>query len=88
MSFIVEVHYTKDGKEYTDRYADKIMEACVRKTKRKKGVTITGTTSRMRTKEDLCIPPPPADFKFAMFKIKQRKNRFGRLINDKPDQDL
>lgn len=88
MSFIVEVHYTKDGKEYSDRYVDKVMPACVRKTKRKKGVTVTGTTSRMMTYKDKCIPEPPVDFEFKTFKIKQRKNRFGRLINDKPDEDL
>ena len=89
MSFIVEVHFTKNGQVGKEVYRDRVMKSCIGRTIRKHGgrhaVTITGTMSRPLTKADMCIPDPPEGWEFATFRIKQRKNRFGRLINEKPD---
>ena len=41
--------------------------------------------SRNMSAEDKNVPSPPEGWKYATFRLKQRKNRFGRLINDKPD---
>ena len=83
--FLVEVLYTKDGVEYVDKYIGKMIHSCVRATKRKRNVVVTGTRSRDLSYADKCIPSPPPDFKFASFPVKQKRNRFGRLINEKPD---
>ena len=32
------------------------------------------------------IPRPPEDFQFARYKVKMKKNRFGRLVNDKVEE--
>jgi hypothetical protein len=83
--FVVEVFYVKDGVEYSDRYFNKQIHSCVRATKRKRNVVVTGTRTRDLSYADKCIPSPPPDFKFASFPVKQKRNRFGRLINEKPD---
>ena len=83
--FVVEVLYTKEGVEYVDRYFGKQIHSCVRATKRKRNVIVTGTRSREVSHADKCIPSPPPDFEFASFPVKQKRNRFGRLINEKPD---
>jgi hypothetical protein len=89
MSFVVEVHFMKNGQPGTEVYRDRVMMSCIGRTFRKHGgrnaITITGTTSRPMTRADKCIPDPPEGWEFDTFRIKQRKNRFGRLINEKPD---
>lgn len=85
-SFFVFVQYEHLGQPGEDRYINKQIHSAVRATKRKyKGCTITGTTTRMVSAADKCIPKPPADYKPMMFRVNMKKNRFGRMINGKAE---
>jgi hypothetical protein len=87
---LVIITYSRNGVEGTEKYRNLCMDSCVRRTLRKHGRGITkivSSYSREMTYKDKCIPPPPEGWKFATFRLKQRKNRFGRLINDKPGDD-
>jgi len=83
--FVVDVFYIKEGVEYSDSYFNKQIHSCVRATRRKRNVVVTGTRTRDLSYADKCIPSPPPDFQFASFPVKQKRNRFGRMINVKPD---
>lgn len=82
MSFKVTVQAkTRTGEIVSESYLDLIMQACIRRTKRKyKGCTILGTSSRELKREDKCIPEPPEGWRFAMFACKTKKNRWGREV--------
>ena len=82
MSFKVTVEAkTSTGEIVTEVYRDLIMEACIRRTKRKyRGCSILTTTSKEMKREDKCIPEPPDGWRFARFKCKTKKNRWGREI--------
>lgn len=83
MSFRVTVEAkTKTGEIVSESYLDLIMQACIRRTKRKySGCTILNTSSRELTRDDKCIPEPPKGWRFAMFACKTKKNRWGREIS-------
>lgn len=86
--FIVEITYSKNGVEGVERFRNVCMDSCVRRTLRKHGrdrTKIIGSMSRNMSAEDKNVPSPPEGWKYATYRLKQRKNRFGRLINDKPD---
>lgn len=58
------------------------MDSCIRRAKRKyKGCSILNTTSKPITRKDKCIPEPPEGWRFARFKVKTKKNRWGRDVN-------
>lgn len=79
--FVVEVQYRVNGTEKVDRYFDRQIHSCIRATKRaNRGCLITGTTTRELKREDKCIPEPPSDFRYARFKCKTKKNRWGRDV--------
>lgn len=82
MSFKVTVQAkTRTGEIVSESYLDLIMQACIRRTKRKyKGCTILGTSSRELKRKDKCIPEPPEGWRFAMFACKTKKNRWGREV--------
>lgn len=85
-SYFVFVQYEHQGVTGEDRYVNKQIHSAVRATKRKrKGCVIKGTTTRMMSSVDKCIPPPPEGWKPAMFRVNMKKNRFGRLVNGKAE---
>ena len=80
-SFEVIVKYSMNGVKKQDRYINKQIHSCVRATKRKnKGCIILNTTTRDMTYADKCIPDPEG-FRFARFKVKTKKNRWGREVH-------
>lgn len=48
-------------------------------------IRVLQTTTKMVTREDKCIPPPPPGWKFTMFKVNMKKNRFGRFKHGKAE---
>jgi len=85
-SFFVYVQYEHQGIEGEDRYLDKQIHSAVRATKRKRrGCTIKGTTTRMLSHSDKCIPDPGPDWKPTLFRVNMKKNRFGRMVNGKAE---
>jgi len=82
MSFKVTVKAkTRTGEIVSESYTDLVVDACVRRTKRKyKGCSIVDTISREMTRADKCIPEPPTGFQFKRWKCKTKKNRWGREI--------
>ena len=89
-SFEVKVYYECNGVEGMERYIDVCMDSCLRRTRRKHGrdrTRILRTVTRDLTWADKCIPPPPEEWGFKRFKVKQKKNRFGRLVNCRPDEE-
>ena len=86
-SFFVFVQYDHLGQSGEERFINKQIHSAVRATKRKyRGCTITGTTTRMVSAADKCIPKPPEGWKPAMFRVNMKKNRFGRLVNGKAEE--
>lgn len=78
--FVVEVHYTMNGVPAFDRYFNRQIHSCIRATKRKrKGCLFTGTKTYENI--DKCVPTPPEGWQPARFKVKTKKNRWGRIIN-------
>lgn len=81
-SYEVIVMYQDKGLMKQDRYINRQIHSCVRATKRKnKGCTVLNTITRDLSHADKCIPQPPADFQFARWKCKTKKNRWGRDVN-------
>lgn len=83
MSFKVTVTAkTRTGETVCESYNDLTMDSCIRRTKRKyKGCSILTTTTRVITRKDKNIPEPPEGWQFARFKVKTKKNRWGREVN-------
>lgn len=81
-SYEVIVEYQDKGLLKKDRYINKQIHSCVRATKRKnKGCVIINTITRDLSHADKSIPQPPEGFRFARFKVKTKKNRWGREVN-------
>lgn len=46
-------------------------------------IKVIQTTTSMVTREDKCIPAPPPGWKYTMFKVNMKKNRFGKFKHGK-----
>ena len=87
--YISEVFYKilGDGAEHRMRWMNLHPSIAERKTLKKyKNAEILYTRTRPASSVDKCIPPPPEDFEFARFKVKMKKNRFGRMVNDSAEE--
>jgi len=86
---IVEVYFKMPGQEKEQRvkWMNLHPEAAVRKTRRKypQGTDFR-TVTRDTAFQDNKAPPPPEGWDFARFKVKMRKNRFGVLVHDRPEE--
>ena len=80
--FEVKVHYRENGEDKSDRYIGKQIHACVRATMRgkKDSRVFLGTTTRELTAKDKNLPDDRG-FRYARFKVKTKKNRWGRDVN-------
>ena len=79
-NFVVEVHYTLNGVPAFDRYFNRQVHSCIRATKRKrKGCLFTGTKTYENYNKNL--PTPPEGWQPARFKVKTKKNRWGREVH-------
>ena len=82
--YISEVYYKIPGDpaEHRLRWMNLHPSIAEKKTLKKyKNAEILYTSTRPASSIDKCIPPPPDGFKFARFKVKTRKNRFGREVS-------
>lgn len=81
--FEVKVFYQENGEKKFDRYVNKQIHSCVRKTMRgkKDSRIFIGTTTRELTSKDKCIPEPPKGWVPSRFKCVTKKNRWGKSVS-------
>ena len=81
--FRVKVFYKENGELHYDSYMNLQIHSCVRRTMRgkKDSRIFVGTTTYELKREDKHIPDPPKGWDFARFKVKTKKNRWGREVS-------